>query len=124
MSADSEVLVQASDHRLQTTEVPIQIHYGIKGASSEDPVSQGAGLLVFFGPRGVFLTFAGISAEIYTFLEICRSGQFHYIVFTGGFSMLTLGLLLAAVGMVLYSLVQILEQGKGAAVGWSGGMAE
>jgi hypothetical protein len=35
-----------------------------------------------------------------------------------------LGLLLAAVGMILYSLVQILEQGKGAAVGWSGGVAE
>ncbi|MGB4579390.1 MAG: hypothetical protein ACOX8D_06700 [Methanoculleus sp.] len=78
----------------------------------------------FFGPPGVFLTFAGISAEIYTFLKICRSGQFYYIVFTGGSSMRILGLLLAAVGMILYSLVQILEQGKGAAVGWSGGVAE
>ncbi|MEG3057221.1 MAG: hypothetical protein RQM90_14920 [Methanoculleus sp.] len=124
MGAGPEILVQASDHRLQTTEIPIQVHYGIKGTSSENPVSQGAGVWVFFGPRGVFLTFAGISAEIYTFLKICRSGQFYYIVFTGGSSMRILGLLLAAVGMILYSLVQILEQGKGAAVGWSGGVAE
>ena len=136
MGADPEVLVQVSGRRLQTTEVPIQVRYGIKGTSSENPISQGAGVLVnivrlislrrplvFFGIPGVFLTFAGISAEIYTFLEICRSGQSHYIVFTGGFSMLIFGLL-AAVEMILYSLVQILEQGKGAAVGRSGGVAE
>lgn len=46
MSAGPEVLVQASDHRLQIAEVPIQVHYGIKGTSSENPISQGAGVLV------------------------------------------------------------------------------
>ena len=65
--------------------------------------------LVFFGIPGAFFTLAGIGAEIYTFSEYYHTGAFHYIVFTGGFSMLILGLLLAAVGMILYSLVQIMQ---------------
>ena len=52
MSAGPEVLVQASDHRLQIAEVPIQVHYGIKGTSSENPISQGARVLIFFWDSG------------------------------------------------------------------------
>ncbi|MDR9817364.1 MAG: glycosyltransferase family 2 protein [Candidatus Methanoculleus thermohydrogenotrophicum] len=125
MSAGSEILIQAGDHHLQVSEVPIRVRYDIEGTSSENPVSHGIGVLmnivrlislrrplVFFGIPGAVFTLAGIGAEIYTFSEYYRTGAFHYIVFTGGFSMLILGLLLAAVGMILYSLVQILEQGK------------
>ena len=51
--------------------------------------------LLSFGIPGALITLFGIGAEIYTFSEYYHAGQFHYIIFTGGFSMLILGLLLA-----------------------------
>ncbi|MGB4172174.1 MAG: glycosyltransferase family 2 protein, partial [Candidatus Methanoculleus thermohydrogenotrophicum] len=126
MSAGSEILIQAGDHHLQVSEVPIRVRYDIEGTSSENPVSHGIGVLmnivrlislrrplVFFGIPGAVFTLAGIGAEIYTFSRYYQTGAFHYIVFTGGFSILILGLLLATVGIILYSLVQIIEQGSG-----------
>jgi len=122
MSAGSEILIQASDHRLKVAEVPIRVRYDIEGTSSENPVSHGVGVLmnivrlislrrplVFFGIPGALFTGLGIAAEIYTFSEYYRTAQFHYIVFTGGFSMLILGLLLATVGIILYSLAQLMQ---------------
>jgi len=126
MSAGSEILIQISDHRLKVAEVPIEVRYDIKGTSSKDPVSHGVGVLmnivrlislrrplVFFGIPGLVFTLFGLGAELHTFAEYYRTDQFHYILFTGGFSMLILGLLLVAVGMILYSLVQIILQGQG-----------
>lgn len=125
MSAGSEILIQASDHHLKVAEVPIRVRYDIAGTSSENPVSHGVGVLmsivrvislrrplVFFGIPGLLCTGLGLGAEFYTFSQYYRTGQFHYIVFTGGFAALILGLLLATAGMILYSLVQIIEQGK------------
>ena len=126
MSAGSEILIQISDHRLKVAEVPIQVRYDIEGTSSENPVSHGIEVLmnivrlislrrplVFFGIPGLAFTLFGLGAELHTFAEYYRTDQFHYILFTGGFSMLILGLLLVAVGMILYSLVQIVQQEKG-----------
>lgn len=122
MSAGSEILIQASDHHLKVAEVPIRVRYDIEGTSSENPVSHGVGVLmnivrlislrrplVFFGIPGALFTGLGVAAEIYTFSEYYRTAQFHYIVFTGGFSMLILGLLLATVGIILYSLAQLMQ---------------
>jgi glycosyltransferase involved in cell wall biosynthesis len=137
MSAGSEILIQASDHRLKVAEVPIRVRYDIEGTSSENPVSHGVGVLmnivrlislrrplVFFGIPGALFTGLGIAAEIYTFSEYYRTAQFHYIVFTGGFSMLILGLLLATVGIILYSLAQLMQgspvAGKGTGKGEQG----
>jgi len=136
MSAGSEILIQISDHRLKVAEVPIRVRYDIEGTSSENPVSHGVGVLmnivklislrrplVFFGIPGAVFTLAGIGAEIYTFSEYYRTGAFHYIVFTGGFSMLILGLLLGTVGIILYSLVQIMQGSGGAVVPAAGASA-
>lgn len=127
MSAGSEILVQASDHNLKIAEVPIRVRYDIKGASSENPISHGIRVLmnivrlislrrplIFFGAPGALITGLGLLAEIYTFSQLYQTGDFHYIVFTGGFSMLILGLLLATVGVILYSLVQIMSGGAAA----------
>ena len=126
MSAGSEILIQASDHDLKVAEVPIRVRYDIEGTSSENPVSHGIEVLmnivrlislrrplVFFGIPGLVITLFGLGAELHTFSEYYRTAQFHYVLFTGGFSMLILGLLLVAVGMILYSLVQIILQGQG-----------
>ncbi|KAF5082946.1 Undecaprenyl-phosphate 4-deoxy-4-formamido-L-arabinose transferase [anaerobic digester metagenome] len=132
MSAGSEILILISDHRLNVAEVPIQVRYDIAGTSSENPVSHGVEVLmnivrlislrrplVFFGVPGLVITLFGLGAELHTFSEYYRTSEFHYIIFTGGFSMLILGLLLVAVGMILYSLVQIVLQGQGERGGWS-----
>lgn len=133
MSAGSEILVQASDNRLKVAEVPIQVRYDIAGTSSENPVSHGVSVLMsivrvislrrpllFFGIPGGLFALLGIGAEVYTFSLYYRTAQFHYIIFTGGFAALILGLMLITSGLILYSLVQIIEQAKkgtGAAAG-------
>ncbi|UYU17320.1 MULTISPECIES: glycosyltransferase family 2 protein [Methanoculleus] len=129
MSAGSEILIQISDHRLKVAEVPIKVRYDIEGTSSANPISHGVGVLMnivrlislrrpllLFGIPGALFVFIGIIAEIYTFSEYYRTAQFHYIVFTGGFSMLILGLLLATMGVALYSLVQLMQGGGGAVI--------
>ena len=121
MSAGSEILIQASNHHLKIAEVPIRVRYDIAETSSENPVSHGIGVLmsivraislrrplVFFGIPGLFFVFIGAVAEIYTFSEYYQTAQFHYVLFTGGFATLILGLLLMTSGMILYSLVQII----------------
>lgn len=128
MSAGSEILIQAADAGLVIAEVPITVRYDIEGTSSENPFSHGLGVLmnivrlislrrplVFFGIPGTVFTVVGLAAELYAFSEFYRAGQFHYLVFTGGLFSLLLGLLLATAGMILYSLVQIMqgEVGKG-----------
>ncbi|MGB3883842.1 MAG: glycosyltransferase family 2 protein [Candidatus Methanoculleus thermohydrogenotrophicum] len=135
MSAGSEILVQASDHHLKVAEVPIRVRYDIEGTSSENPVSHGVSVLmsivrvislrrplVFFGMPGLLFTALGLGAEFFTFSRYHRTGQFHYVIFTGGFAALILGLLLVTSGLILYSLVQIIEQAKkgGRGGGWRG----
>jgi glycosyltransferase involved in cell wall biosynthesis len=122
MSAGSEILIQVADAGLVIAEVPITVRYDIEGTSSENPVSHGVGVLMnivrlislrrpllFFGIPGSVFTVVGLAAELYTFSEFVRTDQFHYIVFTGGLFALLLGLLLATAGMILYSLVQIVQ---------------
>jgi len=126
MSAGSEILIQVADHHLTVAEVPITVRYDIEGTSSENPVSHGVGVLmniirliscrrplVFFGMPGSVFTVCGIGAELYAFSEFYRAGQFHYIVFTGGIAFLMLGFILLTSGLILFSLVQVM-QGRGA----------
>jgi hypothetical protein len=87
-----------------------------------NPLSHGFGVLativgligyrrpmLSFGVPGFFVTLFGIGAGMYTFSEFYRSGQFHYIVFTGGFVALILGLLLMISGLILNSLAIIMR---------------
>lgn len=119
MSAASEILIQISDHNLKIAEVPISVRYDIGGTSSQNPIQHGVGVLmniiklvsirrplVFFGIPGVLATLVGIGAEIYVFSRLTTTGNFHYLMFTGGFSMMILGLLLVMTGLILYSLVR------------------
>ncbi|MGB4252250.1 MAG: glycosyltransferase family 2 protein [Candidatus Methanoculleus thermohydrogenotrophicum] len=125
---ESDMIAHFAPLGLKMAEVPISVTYDVPHKHKKNPVSHGVGVLmsivrlislrrplVFFGIPGAVFTLAGIGAEIYTFSEYYHTGAFHYIVFTGGFSMLILGLLLAAVGIILYSLVQLM-QGSGGAV--------
>lgn len=123
MSAGSEILIQIGDHNLKVAEVPISVRYDIGGTSSQNPIQHGVGVLMniiklisirrplfFFGVPGFLMTFVGIGAELYVFSKLSTTGVFHYLMFTGGFSVLILGLLLVTTGLTLYSLVQIMTE--------------
>ncbi len=82
MGAGPEILVQASDHRLQTTEIPIQVHYVIKGTSSENPVSQGAGVWVFFwAPGGVLDVRRDQCGDLHVFEDLSERAVLLYCLY-------------------------------------------
>lgn len=117
---ESDMIAHFAPLGLKMAEVPISVTYDVPHKHKKNPVSHGFGVLarivgligykrplLSFGIPGLLVTLFGIGAEIYTFSEFYRSGQFHYIVFTGGFAALILGLLLVTSGLILNSLVMI-----------------
>ncbi|NQS73548.1 MAG: glycosyltransferase family 2 protein [Methanoculleus sp.] len=117
---ESDMIAHFAPLGLAMTEVPISVTYDVPHKHKKNPVSHGFGVLarivgligyrrplLSFGIPGVLITLFGIGAEIYTFSEYYRTAQFHYIVFTGGFAALILGLLLLTSGLILNSLVMI-----------------
>ncbi len=117
---ESEMIAHFAPLGLKITEVPISVSYDVPNKHKKNPVSHGFGVLarvvgligyrrplLSFGVPGGLVTLFGLGAEIYTFSEFYRSGQFHYIVFTGGFAALILGLMLVTSGLILNSLVMI-----------------
>ena len=122
-SIESDMIAHFAPLGLAMTEVPISVTYDVPHKHKKNPVSHGFGVLarivgligykrplLSFGIPGVLITLFGIGAEIYTFSEYYRSGAFHYIVFTGGFAALILGLLLVTSGLILNSLVMIVNK--------------
>jgi glycosyltransferase involved in cell wall biosynthesis len=120
---ESDMIAHFAPLGLVMAEVPISVTYDVPNKHKLNPVSHGFGVLarivgligyqrplLSFGIPGLLFTGLGLGAEIYTFSQHYSVGQFHYILFTGGFAALILGLLLVAVGVILYSLVQIIEQ--------------
>jgi len=117
---ESDMIAHFVPLGLKMAEVPISVTYDVPHKHKKNPVSHGFGVLarivgligykrplLSFGIPGALITLFGIGAEIYTFSEFYRSGAFHYIVFTGGFAALILGLLLVTSGLILNSLVMI-----------------
>ena len=119
-SIESDMIAHFAPLGLAMTEVPISVSYDVPNKHKKNPVSHGFGVLarivgligyrrplLSFGIPGVFITLFGIGAEIHVFSELYRTGAFHYIVFTGGFVALILGLMLVTSGLILNSLTMI-----------------
>jgi len=117
---ESDMIAHFAPLGLKITEVPISVTYDVPHKHKLNPVSHGFGVLarivgligykrplLSFGIPGLLVTLFGIGAEVYTFSEFYRTAQFHYIVFTGGFAALILGLMLVTSGLILNSLVII-----------------
>ncbi|WP_292491229.1 glycosyltransferase family 2 protein [Methanoculleus sp. 10] len=103
-------------------EVLISVTYDVPRKHKKNPVPREVGVparivgrveyrrpLFFFGIPGGLLTLLGFGAEIYTSSEFYRSWQFHYIIFTVGITVLILGLLSVASGLILNSTVSIVQ---------------
>ena len=119
-SIESDMIAHFAPLGLKIAEVPISVSYDVPNKHKLNPVRHGFGVLarivgligyrrplLSFGIPGVLVTLFGIGAEIHVFSELYRTGAFHYIVFTGGFAALILGLMLVTSGLILNSLVMI-----------------
>ncbi|MCP1716115.1 hypothetical protein J2T58_001990 [Methanocalculus alkaliphilus] len=110
-----------SEHALG--EVPFNVTYDVPHKHKKNALSHGLGVLakligvigyrrplLSFGIPGLVFFVAGFVLEIYTFSQYVRAGAFHFILFTGGISFLTFGLLLMMCGLILNSLVIIMKE--------------
>ena len=117
---ESEMIAHFAPLGLKITEVPISVTYNVPHKHKKNPVSHGFGVLarivgligyqrplLFFGIPGALITLFGLGAEVLTFSRYYRTAQFHYIIFTGGFAALILGLMLVTSGLILNSLVMV-----------------
>jgi|GEM_PF-404247 len=120
---ESDMIAHFAPLNLRMTEVPISVTYDVPHKHKKNPLSHGFGVLakimeligykrplLFFGIPGMILTTIGISLEIFTFSEFYRIDQFHYIVFTLGITALILGLLLVSSGLILNSLMLVIQR--------------
>lgn len=121
-AVESDMIAHFASRGLSITEVPISVRYDVPNQHKMNPLSHGFGVLgkiitligykrplPFFGIPGAFFTLFGILADLYTFSQYYRTGQFHYIIFTVGITALILGLLLFTSGLILNSLVSIVR---------------
>ncbi|MCK8519870.1 glycosyltransferase family 2 protein [Methanoculleus sp. 7T] len=119
---ESDMIAHFASRGLRIKEVPISVRYDVPNQHKMNPLSHGFGVLativgligykrplLSFGIPGFLLAGVGVSAGIYTFSSFYETSQFHYIIFTLGFSALFLGLLLMTTGLILNSLVQIMR---------------
>lgn len=117
---ESEMIAHFAPLGLAMAEVPISVSYDVPHKHKKNPVSHGFGVLarivgligyrrplLFFGIPGIIIALLGLGAEVLTFSRYYHTGQFHYIIFTGGFAALILGLMLITSGLILNSLVMI-----------------
>lgn len=120
---ESDMIAHFAPLDLRITEVPISVNYDVPHKHKKNPLTHGLEVLtkiielighrrplLFFGIPGLILSLLGIGAEIYTFSEYYNTVQFHYIIFTGGFAILILGLLLITSGLILNSLVSMVKK--------------
>jgi len=120
---ESDMIAHFAPLDLRITEVPISVTYDVPHKHKKNPVSHGFGVLtkimeligyrrplLIFGVPGSVIAFFGIGLEIYTFSELYRINQFHYVMFTIGMTALILGLLLVSSGLILNFLVSMIQR--------------
>ncbi|MDV2481660.1 glycosyltransferase family 2 protein [Methanoculleus sp. Wushi-C6] len=120
---ESDMIAHFAPLGLRMAEVPISVTYDVPHKHKKNPISHGLGVMtkvlgligykrpmLFFGIPGSIITISGFSLGIYTFSELYRSGEFHYVMFTLGITALILGLLLIESGLVLNVLLQVMQR--------------
>lgn len=125
MSAGSEILVQISDNNLRIAEVPINVRYDIEETSTIHPVRHGFSVLskivglisyrrplLVFGIPGFLMTLSGLIAELWVFARLYGDGVFHWVLAIGSAFVVVLGLLLVIAGLILNTLVRIVNECK------------
>lgn len=125
MSAGSEILIQISDHNLKIAEVPIKVRYDIEDTSTIHPVKHGISVLskiiglishrrplLAFGIPGMVLIAGGLIIELWVFAEIYSNGTSHWVLGIASGFILIFGMLLLIAGIILNSLMKIVNHWK------------
>jgi len=125
MSAGSEILVQIGAHNLKVAEVPIRIRYDIENTSSQNPLVHGLSVLNaiiklvscrkpiwFFGMPGLLLTISGVFVGFMAFSDYYITARFPFVFSMVSALTLIMGMLLIASGLILNSLVEIVNAPK------------
>jgi glycosyltransferase involved in cell wall biosynthesis len=120
---ESDMIAHFSANGLVITEVPIDVRYNVPNTHKKNAISHGMGVLAqliklisyrrplyAFGLPGFILVVGGMIAEIMVFAELYKTGIFHYILALGSAFVVMMGMLLGIAGLILHSLVYIVEE--------------
>jgi glycosyltransferase involved in cell wall biosynthesis len=126
MSAGSEILIQAKDHKLKYTEVEIHCRYDMENCSNQNPFIHGSKVLLrllkdmkykrplyYFTAPGMFMSVIGLSIGLKLLYDFYYGGSLSF----GPTFLMTLliivGIFMIFTGIILHAIVRMVSQLKG-----------
>lgn len=124
-NVESDMIAHFVKNRLVLKEVPIDVRYEVPNKHKKNPVSHGMGVLaslinlisyrrplLAFGVPGFIMVVSGLIAEMWVFDRLRTAGVFHEVLAVGSAFILVLGMLLVIAGLILNTLVRIVNECK------------
>ena len=121
-NVESDMIAHFVSNGLVLKEIPIDVRYDVPNKHKKNPVTHGMGVLtqlinlisykrplLAFGIPGAILIVGGMVAELWVFAEL-RIGVFHDVLAIGSAFVLVLGMLLVIAGLILNTLVIIMNE--------------
>jgi len=121
-NVESDMIAHFAATGLVIKEVPIDVRYEVPHKHKKNPVTHGMGVLaslinlvsyrrplLAFGIPGLLLIIGGLFAEVWVFAEYYANNNFHYVLAIGSAFVLILGMLLVIAGLILNTLVRIVN---------------
>lgn len=125
MGVSTEILIKAAKKKLRIKEVPIKILYG-GDTSTHNPVSHGVSVILstmkfisiehplkFYGIPGLILLGIGLAFIVWTIQIFSESRTVLTNIALIGFTSTILATMLLMTAVMLYSLVNVVREGKG-----------
>lgn len=122
-NVESDMIAHFISKGLVILEMPIYVRYDVPNRHKKNPVSHGFGVmsrlvtmisyrrpLLAFGIPGAVLTVGGLITELWVFTELYTKNVSHYLIGIGSAFILVVGLLLVIAGLILNTLVIILNE--------------
>jgi hypothetical protein len=119
------MIAHFSRNNLVIREMPIDVRYNVPNKHKKNAVSHGMGVLaslinlisfrrplLAFGIPGFLMIVAGLISEIWVFAELYAGHSFRYVLAIGSAFVLVLGMLLVIAGLILNTLVRIVNECK------------
>jgi glycosyltransferase involved in cell wall biosynthesis len=124
-NVESDMIAHFGRNGLIIREMPIDVRYDVPNKHKKNPVTHGMGVLtqlinlisyrrplLAFGLPGGILIVGGMLTEMWVFTELRVNNVFHDILAAGSAFVLVLGMLLVIAGLILNTLVRIINECK------------
>lgn len=124
-NVESDMIAHFVKNGLVIKEVPIDVRYDVPNKHKKNPVTHGMGVLsslinlisyrrplLAFGVPGFIMVVFGLIAEMWVFERLRTAGVFHEVLAVGSAFVLVLGMLLVIAGLILNTLVRIVNECK------------